>query len=1254
MTRHAKASSAGSTQEKVSHGVPVFQRLAFSAATGIVAIVLLAWFVAPASAATHLPLEVFGTAAQPTFGSAAGLAVDQSTGDVLIMDASAGTVSRYHADGTPADFPALGTNVIDGQGPGDATPENGLSFSGPNESQIAVDNSGRITDGDIYVTQSSPKLINIFSDQGEYLGQLTGYGSPSSSFVEACGVAVDPTGAVYVGDYFEGVRKFVPTANPPVDTDVVATLPVGRQTPCTVAAGAAGSAGSLFIAEWNGSTYQIDSSTGAIKNTVFAGTSTTVSVDPSDGHAYVANGTSIKEFNTAAVPRLVSDTSAESEVRGLAIDGGSRSLYLSRSGASTLEVSPVGPLAPGVSGERTAAIDPTDAEVQAEINPEGSATTYHLEYGTDATYGSSTAESGVGSDKVDHTVGTALTGLEIGTLYHWRVVATNSIGTSNGPDQTFTTDGLPTSDLESVSDVTSDEAVLHARVDPQGAVTKYRFEYGLDTSYGQSTGEITLASDESSLEVAGTLEGLQAGTSYHWRVVATNTAGTHLGPDNTFHTPGLPVTNSTCPNQAFRTGSGARLPDCRAYEMVTPVEKNNTDISVPINLQSQLVRLNQASIEGGKLTYTASAGFGDTVGHPYTSQYIASRGADGWSNHSITPPQGVSPTEGGLRIDLEFRAFTADLCAAAMRHTTSELLAPGAVEGYFNIYRRQNCGEGGYEAVTISTPPNEPNGSYTPTIQGFSADGRCTVFRVEDQLTPDANPAVGSATQTNMQLYESCGGPLRLVSMLPNGNANQQGSSVGTANDSGNQRTDTDAGAVSSDGSRIYWTASIASGPLYLRENAEQGQSTVSGGECTEADKACTIVVSNSPYAHFWSASPDDSKALFTEGRLTEDGVTLYEFSLSNKSSAPIASDVVGVMGASEDASRIAFASEEVLTAGANTQGKSPAAGEPNLYLYDSTKSGSDRFRFIGVLSEVDAGFFGSQGGSGGSYLGPLRARPSEKTSRLSPDGRHIAFTSNASLTGYNNIDADTGEADAEVFSYDVAANGGEGMLRCVSCNPTGQRPVGRDPVVESYVTKPRFAALLQPWVTELYGSHVISDDGSRIFFDSYDALVSSDSNGRADVYEWEAPGAGDCTESTPAYSPLNEGCISLFSSGESPADSEFVDASPDGRDVFFLTGSSLLPQDTGLIDIYDAREGGGYPSPPGLPASCEGEACQGPLAPPNDPTPASSAFEGAGNVKAAKKKARHKKKAHRKKKSSKTKSKQRSHRANDNRRAAR
>jgi hypothetical protein len=248
----------------------------------------LAMSASPASARKlHLFKEVFGSAAQPKDQTFA-LTVDQSSGDILVMRVGLGSptaIKRYNPDGTPHNFSALGTNAIDGKEGPDETPQAGLSFGGSTESQIAVDNSGTATDGNIYVTQGFPNLINIFSSSGAYLGQLTAAGA--TSFSEACGVAVDSSGAVYVGDYTSGIHKFVPSANPPINTDHVATFTTTTQ-PCTLAAGTGPTAGFLFPARYQGAISKIDSSTGELKYTVSPTQYLTVAVavDPGTGHVY--------------------------------------------------------------------------------------------------------------------------------------------------------------------------------------------------------------------------------------------------------------------------------------------------------------------------------------------------------------------------------------------------------------------------------------------------------------------------------------------------------------------------------------------------------------------------------------------------------------------------------------------------------------------------------------------------------------------------------------------------------------------------------------------------------------------------------------------------------------------------------------------------------------------------------------------------------------------------------------------------------
>jgi hypothetical protein len=282
-------------------------------------------------------------------------------------------------------------------------------------------------------------------------------------------------------------------------------------------------------------------------------------------------------------------------------------------------------------------------------------------------------------------------------------------------------------------------------------------------------------------------------------------------------------------------------------------------------------------------------------------------------------------------------------------------------------------------------------------------------------------------------------------------------------------------------------------------------------------------------------------------------------------------------------------------------------AGKANLYLYE--RGGG--FTFIATLSATDAS-------ASASLRTPLSIIPIAHAARVTPDGGTAAFTSTASLTGYDNSDAKSQEADLEVFRYEA----GSDELSCVSCNPSGARPAGR--LVTEF--KPRFseywaAAQLPGAQHALYFPRALSENGERLFFESFDALVLRDTNQRKDVYQWQAVGEGGCTQEASAFKPRAEGCLNLISSGENERDSSFLDATPDGSDVFFITEASLISSDPDLIDIYDARVGGGFAEPKPPPAPCEGEACQSPPPPPEEITPSSLLFQGPGDL--PKKKAR-------------------------------
>jgi hypothetical protein len=351
----------------------------------------------------------------------------------------------------------------------------------------------------------------------------------------------------------------------------------------------------------------------------------------------------------------------------------------------------------------------------------------------------------------------------------------------------------------------------------------------------------------------------------------------------------------------------------------------------------------------------------------------------------------------------------------------------------------------------------------------------------------------------------------------------------------------------------------------------------------------------------------------------TKDG-DLYEYDVNGGQTTDLVrnGEVQGIVSATDDLSYIYFVADAALAPGATQQTCSGEEAHCNLYVLHA--GGSPRF--IGVLSPNDndthpTSFY--------KWAGDWLAGMGNKEAEVSPDGLHLVFVSVEPLTGYRS------NGGAEVYLYDYES----GDLHCVSCKPTGERPTGFF----------GYSAWLPISHMNDYTPRWMSADGSRVFFDSLDALVPQDTNGKSDVYEWERDGSGTCTTST--------GCIYLLSGGTSPENSYFLDAGVSGDDAFLTTRARLSSEDQNEeIDAYDVRVG--VPRPAVAP-QCSGTGCQGiPSAPPVFATPSSVTYSGVGNlsapVKSAPKAKKRKKPKKRKRKA--RKSSRKAHRsANGNRR---
>lgn len=187
------------------------------------------------------------------------------------------------------------------------------------------------------------------------------------------------------------------------------------------------------------------------------------------------------------------------------------------------------------SKEATSTVE-TTATLNGAVNPNGAETKYYFEYGTTTSYGSKTAGASAGSGITRVEEAKAISGLTGDTTYHFRIVAVNGSGSAHGVDHTFTTTYKPTVETKPATSVSAAEATLNGTVNPNGAETKYYFEYGKTTSYGTKTAEVNLGAGRSSLEESKTITGLEPGKEYHFRIVATNNDGTSEGADHIFTT----------------------------------------------------------------------------------------------------------------------------------------------------------------------------------------------------------------------------------------------------------------------------------------------------------------------------------------------------------------------------------------------------------------------------------------------------------------------------------------------------------------------------------------------------------------------------------------------------------------------------------------------------------------------------------------------------------------------------------------------
>jgi hypothetical protein len=1166
-----------------------------------------------------------------------GVAVDSATGKVYVADSILGAVDVYSPGGSFE-------KKLSGSGQ-----PNG-SFLGPegeegNVSAVAIDEAT----GEIYVVEAERRVLAQFNSEGKWIGWITS--TPAGALGEPRGVAVAPSGNVYLADALRGlVDVFGPDVSvPDAKTNAAskvgktnATLngvvngdgevakysfqwgeseALGKETPVQgagsgeekVSAELSGlKAGSSYYfrvkaENANGANYGAireftakpaveGLATGPVQGLAPKEATLTGTLDPKgvDAHYYFQWGTSTTYGNTSPEPPADAGSGKEAVEAKTGLSGLTpnttyhyRLVGEDEFGTTYGEdkhFTTSGP--PRITSEAATVEGHEAATLHARIDPDELETKYRFEYGETTAYGSEAPPGGatIAPGEVPIVASAPLTGLKIGTTYHFRVVASNAAGASFGPDQTFTT--VPPALIESAfaSTVSASEATLKTQINPLGHDTSYFFQYGTGSCKANPTActdvpatPADIGAGEAGVPESARVEGLEPSTTYHYRVLASNSLGTAEGEEKT-----------------FTTEEGERpfaLPDGRAFELVSPVDKHGAPIEALTYAGGTIL----AAEDGNSLTYVANgAATEEPEGNrsPEMQQMLARRGPEQWTSQDIDTPQskaqGVSV--GGAP---EYQFFTPDLSQALVEPWGTSFeppLAPGVTQK--TMYVRDNA-SGTY--VALVTEANVlPGTQFGNQLQFLNAtpDLSHVVLRSGVALTEPSSAA---------GLYEWSAGKLQLVSVLPNETpASAASAELGYL-------SHVLARSISSDGTRIIWTnkedLSTRGGHLYMRDTAK--------GETLQLDAAQGTSEPEKGSAQFQTATADGSRVFFTDRqRLTADSTAevgfnsgkpdLYECEVAEvagKLACHLKDLTVDhnegehaavqgfLLGTGEDGASVFLVAQGVLAANVNGQGERAEAGKDNLYALKES-AGEWQRTFIAQLSGEDAP----------EWEGFHVANTTFLTARVSPNGRYLAFMSAASPTGYDNLDQNSGKRDEEVYLYDAGAQ----RLSCVSCNPTGARPIGVFDTVEAgeglglLVDRRKVWAELghehwlagnipgwtaQSIVSALLQSRYLSDSG-RLFFNSADALVPGVATrtreekvngttlkvGVENVYEYEPSGVGGCQSPSGA-------CISLISSGASGKESAFLEATPSGNDVFLLTAARLLPQDTDTaFDIYDAR----------------------------------------------------------------------------------
>jgi hypothetical protein len=1194
----------------------------------LLAVFCLAILWAGASTASAAYVHKYGSSfpLEPA-GTPGTVAVDEESGSVYTLT-SEGILEKFDAAGAPSNFSAPAKNWV-------------ALKCGEECKGLAVDNSGGPNQGVIYVGSTIFYESGVNDEEAAVeailpTGTVAGLVKKSSSpdFRRMCGVGVGPKGELYVAvaSFPPLIDRYQPkgwAANPTQEPAVTATIePTDHFNPCKMTVDSqaniywgqgagAESANGLF--KYGPSAF---GSAGKGTGTEEAPTPSVVissgvsasSADTENDDVYVDHVSSIERLDsTGASVETFGESPHVTNSFGAAVNGSTKTVYVANKETNDISIYPKFP-APDIFG-LTAIADVESAILTAHVDPAGAGdiTACTFEY-REKEAGSFTPipceQTLPYEDATDVTA--SLTGLSEGIDYEFKLTV-ETAGASSTKSATFR---IAPPSLEGVfpTDVGETQATLNARIHPHNAATEYFFEYGPTPAYGQVVpvpAGLVAGGTSSGTLVSVVAKGLDGRVTYHFRVVAESPLGRVTSDDQTFN-----FFPQECPNSSVRQETGSDfLPDCRAYELVTPSNQGNAILNVGILATPPSYATNPTRFAFGAVAGAITGT--EAVNGPNADAYVATRTSTGWVtalpglhgnqtsgvfgvwgstadiglNRFIEWGERVYPIDPeGEKEGFEFRenlpyVFNADGSFVGRWPTGGSAITHAeGMNGYF-----QPSPDFSHLAFTSSNVAFAPNG----VLEGpGSAYDFNTVTGETEIISRLPSAQGGGSIPQQASISEATPESDRIafekeeaigIPGIANGNGRLQTSPTDTKNPAKVNP------GVSTDGSHILMSTSSAPYNFFTSFEAMPPIHIY-----MRVNDIVTYDVSKGDRVQYVGMTANGSRVFFlSDEQLTaDDNDSSADLFMWEEETDELAKLSAGSGNGDVDSCNPTWTSQCDVSVPVYSGGSIPdtplSSAKGDIYFYSP--------------EQLD----GTRGVPDGRNLylyreGSVQFVATAQVTRMnvSPDGEHMAMITHERLTGYDN------EGFAEMYSYEPSAE----KLICVSCNPRGLPPL-KD-------------------VEGAFMGLFMANDG-RTFFYSLDALVPKDTNQLRDVYEYVDGRPQLISTGTGAHDRT------LNQSGDVRSRAGLSAVSADGVNVYFDTYETLVPQDENgqFLKYYDARTGGGFPTDAPLQPCVAADECHGDTSSPAPPTGIVSdgGTGGSGNVRHGKRVRQKRRKSHRKK----------------------